>query len=288
LTVDGRRGIAILLAVNRQPSTVNEQLSEVAVEEDAKKWIYYAIPVAVVIAIGAALYYGRQREPEPATPTATAPPASTTDAPGIQHPIEDVGGQSAETLPSLADSDVPVRQSLADTVRGIEQFLVPNDIVRHIVVTVDNLPRKKTAIQMWPLKPTAGELQVSGTDNAVLSDANFERYAPLVALADKSDAKQLGALYKRYYPLFQEAYVNLGYPDGYFNDRLVEVIDHLLATPDLQEPPKLTRPSVFYEFADPTLEQLSAGQKTLLRMGPQHAGTIKAKLRELRQEITKK
>ena len=32
---------------------------------------------------------------------------------------------------------------------------MPKDIVRHVVVTVDNLPRKKTAVQLWPSSPLA-------------------------------------------------------------------------------------------------------------------------------------
>ena len=258
-------------------------------EEDTKKWIYYAVPVAVVIAIGAALYYGRQQEPPAAPPAATAPePAPSADPPGIQHPLEDAGIPGEEPLPPLAQSDASMQQSLTATFgRSLEQFLVPNDIIRHIVVTVDNLPRKKMAVQMWPLKPTAGELQTSGGEDTVLSEENFARYAPLITLVEGSDAQHVSGLYRRYYPLFQEAYVNLGYPDGYFNDRLVEVIDHLLETPDVKGPIKLTNPSVFYEFADPALEQRSAGQKLLIRMGPRNAALLKAKLRLLREEIAK-
>ena len=59
-------------------------------------------------------------------------------------------------------------------------FLVPKDIVRNVVVTIDNLPRKKTAVQRWPLKPTDGEFVVSGAEDVALSDANYARYAPLV------------------------------------------------------------------------------------------------------------
>ena len=68
--------------------------------------------------------------------------------------------------------------------------------------------------------------------------------------------------YRHFYPLFQQAYVDLGYPDGYFNDRLVEVIDHLLATPDVAGPIKLTQPSVFYQYADPSIEERSAGRSS--------------------------
>ncbi|MGQ0653783.1 MAG: DUF3014 domain-containing protein [Betaproteobacteria bacterium] len=45
------------------------------------------------------------------------------------------------------------------------------------------------------------------------------------------------------------------------------------------------RPKVLYEFVDPDLETRSAGQKIMLRMGAENAAKVKAKLREIRQEI---
>ncbi len=92
-------------------------------------------------------------------------------------------------------------------------------------------------------------------------------------------------MYARFYPLFQQAYAELGYPNRYFNDRLVEVIDHLLAAPEVQGPVELVRFGPYFEFADPDLEELSAGRKLLVRMGPENAAVIKSKLRELRREI---
>jgi len=78
----------------------------------------------------------------------------------------------------------------------------------------------------------------------------------------------------------------LGYPNGYFNDRLVQVIDVLLATPEPTAPIELVRPNVMYTFADPNLEARPAGQKLLMRMGPENAAAIKAKLTELRAIVT--
>ncbi len=54
---------------------------------------------------------------------------------------------------------------------------------------------------------------------------------------------------------------------GSVNDRLIEVIDNLLATPDVEGPVYLTKPEAVYLFEDPELEALTAGQKVLLRMG---------------------
>ena len=89
----------------------------------------------------------------------------------------------------------------------------------------------------------------------------------------------------------------MGYPRGYFNDRLVEVIDRLLATPDTGQPlaVRLTdvkgpiapeRPWVRYEFADPALESLPAGSKMLLRMSHDQRQRLKGKLTAFRAAIS--
>jgi len=255
--------------------------------QEPKQWIWWAVPVVVVAGLGGALYYGKQqKEQQVAVAPPAAAPAPSGSTPPVNHPI--TPPPSAKPLPTLGDSDAAVQESLGELFgRSLESFLVPKQIIRHIVVTVDNLPRKKTAVPMWPLKPTTGTFMVATPDDPTLSEDNAARYAPLIKLVQTADAAQLAAIYKHYYPLFQEAYVGLGYPDGYFNNRLIEVIDHLLATPELPGSVKLTQPSVFYQFADPTLEDRSAGQKVLLRMGNGNATVVKAKLRELRKEIAK-
>jgi hypothetical protein len=103
---------------------------------------------------------------------------------------------------------------------------------------------------------------------------------------EQANTQSLVQSYARFYPLFQKAYEDLGYPNGYFNDRLVEVIDHLLAAPDVPAPVALAQPKVLYEFADPALEARSAGQKILMRIGPVGEARVKAKLREIRRAVT--
>jgi hypothetical protein len=123
-------------------------------DEDAKRWLYWAIPIAVVIGAGIALYYGRKSsepKPEPAAQTQPAPSVQ----PPVQHPIDQDAAE--KPLPNLASSDAEVQESLVGALgRSLEQVLVPKDIVRHTVVTIDNLPRKKVAIQLRPFKPASG------------------------------------------------------------------------------------------------------------------------------------
>jgi hypothetical protein len=120
-----------------------------------------------------------------------------------------------------------------------------------------------------------------------LSPENYARYDSLVNMVSGANADELEATYRRFYPLMQEAFGQLGYPDGYFNDRVIAVIDHLLATPEPEEPVRLLQPHVLYEFADPELEALSGGQKLLIRMGPDHAARIRTVLENFRTRIAK-
>jgi hypothetical protein len=122
----------------------------------------------------------------------------------------------------------------------------------------------------------------------MLDPANYERYQPIMLLIRATDVEQAVTLYARYYPLFQDAYESLGHPPEYFNDRMIEVIDHLLETPDIEGPIALSRPNVLYEYADRTIESRSAGQKALIRMGKENAAVVKEKLRELRSQLAAK
>ena len=92
------------------------------------------------------------------------------------------------------------------------------------------------------------------------------------ACSKASTRKALVSLYVRHYPLFQQSYRELGYPNGHFNDRLVEAIDLMLATPESPAALKVVQPKIFYEFADRDLEQLPAGQKLMLRIGRDERG----------------
>ena len=137
-----------------------------------------------------------------------------------------------------------------------------------------------------PVQQAAGKFITAGSgDSLIISPKNAERYTPYMKVVDVFDAKKLVELYVRLYPLFQQAYVDIGYPKDYFNDRLLVVIDDLLVTPDVKEPVKLVQPKVFYEFADPDLEDLSIGQRTLIRIGSKNGTKMKARLREIKQEL---
>jgi hypothetical protein len=263
---------------------------EQARRKQSPLWWIVGVIVALAVIIGGWFWYRAQQQAPPSEPPvhASAPVAAVNSAPQIEHPLPPTDNSAA--LPALNDSDQVVTDSLIGVLgkAPVAQYLVPQNIVRHIVVTVDNLPRHKLAADLRPVKPTPGQtLTASQGEVTTLSQANFERYAGLVRIIGACDAKSLAVVYERLYPLFQQAYENLGYPGKYFNDRLVETIDDMLQAPEVTGPITLVQPKVFWEYADAGLENRSAGQKLLIRMGPANARIIKAKLREFRAEIVK-
>lgn len=263
----------------------------------------WAIGIAVLMAlviIGLNLW---QRSSTPATPTPTPTPAPTpaptpepTPTPAaeavIEHPVPPVPPPTP--LPALADSDTLAQQALAGLVGSalVKESFNTEQLIRRIVVTVDNLTRPKMTQRQSPLKPVAGSFSVtsSGTSSGTattISPDNARRYEPWVQVFSKLNMRQVASLYRQFYPLFQSAYEELGYPKAYFNDRLIAVIDHLLATPPAPAAAALVQPKVLYEYADPELEARSSGQKILLRLSPAQALKVKAKLKELRAQVAK-
>jgi hypothetical protein len=260
---------------------------------DRGPWVWVIGGVAVLAVLAGGWYWYRSHQEAapveralPPLPPATAP---ANAGPQISHPLP--ASSSSEALPALNDSDPVVTDSLIGVLgkEPVAQYLVPQNIVRHFVVTVDNLPRHKVAADLRPVKPTPGQtLTASQGEITTLSNTNFERYAGLTRVIGACDVQSLAVVYERLYPLFQQAYEDLGYPGKYFNDRLVESIDDMLQAPEVPGPIQLVQPKVFWEYADPSLENRSAGQKLLIRMGPANARIIKAKLREFRAQIVKK
>ena len=250
----------------------------------AMRWLVALVLLGAIAAIVSMLWQPRTVPPAPvATPQPEAPPPAESAKP--RYPIE----ATVAALPPLDGSDAMVLSALQTLMGGggLGSLLDTRDLIRNFVATVDNLPRRALPTQKLPTRPVGGSFGTTASGKGlVIGDANAARYAPYVKLLQGADIAGLVTLYAQNYPLFQQAYRELGYPNGYFNDRLVEAIDVMLASPDTTGPITVVQPKVFYEFADRDLEQLPAGQKLMLRMGRENAAITKKRLRELRALVT--
>ncbi len=267
------------------------------------KLVWWLLGAIVVIAVGGAYWFWQEIQQKPPGAPVTAPqpapvpaPAPQVQAPpAIEHPIvseppaeEQAPAKTPEPLPTLEGSDQQILQAIAGLIGpdAVAQYLYADRVITRIVATVDNLPRHYAPEKVMPVKPVAGAFVVDKTnDTMTIGAANAARYDAYVALFDALPVKNMVRAYVYFYPLFQKAYEDLGYPNRYFNDRLFQTIDDLLAAPEPQDAIVLAQPKVLYTFADPALEERSAGQKIMMRIGLANEQKVKAKLRVIRRAL---
>lgn len=259
---------------------------------------------ALAALAGAGAWWWQQRDvreeapPPVAAPSAAAAASSAAPATSasavVRHPLE-----AAAPVDALSEP-VTVESALTHLFgrKAVLSMFQLDDFPRRLVATVDNLGRGHASARLLPVNPAEGRFTVQEVaGEPVISPDNGLRYTPYVLLLETVDLRQAVAAYRALYPQFQKAYEELGYPRSYFNDRLVDVIDHLLATPEpagplavrlpeIKGPIQPERPWVLYQFADPALESLSSGQKLMLRIGPVNQRRVKAKLEEVRRLVT--
>ncbi len=263
-------------------------------------WIVLGL---MLIVIGVLIALNDWQDSQPIELSSAPNPTQTqVDTPKpIQNPVPTASSQAeAEdkqptvVLPELNQSDQPLLNgihSLAPADR-VKQYLVAEDVIRKVVVTIDNLDRSGVALDKRAIHPIPGDFFVSEVgdeagDHFQLDPDNYLRYQNLTQLFAAVDSEKAVLLYFEYYPLFQQAYEELGYPGEYFNDRLVEIIDHLTTWPLPNEKSLVfTRPKSAYVFQNQELESLSVGQKALVSMGPANATRVQNKLRQIKTALT--
>ena len=223
-------------------------------------------------------------------PVAEAPlPPPVTEQPLPEYPMPELPEkEKAKPLPAVENSDGPILEALIGNFRadGLAEFINMQDYVRRLVITVDNLPRELVPSQMSMVQRIPGLLEVEQAGDVItLGPRNYARYNAFVSFAQSLDPRLLVSLYLRFYPLLDQTYKEIGHPTARFHDRVIVAIDDMLAAPEPKGPIELVQPKILYRYVDPKLQNLSAGQKIMIRIGPENAAQLKQALRRLRREL---
>lgn len=250
------------------------------------KWRTVAAALLILAALGAGVYFlflagekGKSAKREAAIP----PAAKETEAVSQKLPARDTGLPEAINA-RLNDSDAVARELGAKLSgdRFVAMFLKENDLIRRFVAAVDTIAAGGVPFsQLGFLKPARRFAVLKRAGRFYLDPAGFRRFDPLAGSASSLDEARCAALYRLFSPLLQEAYRELGYPEGDFNRVLARAADEILAAPVVEGDIALIEKGVGFAFADPKLEELSDARKLLVRMGPQNLGTLQQKTRRL-------
>jgi len=258
---------------------------EPLVRRQTGAWITLAAIVAAA-AFGGYHYWTSRRVTAPAAvlpatpaPAAVAPPVAapaTTRLGGEVPPID---------LPSVDESDSAVAalvKALSSHPR-VMAWLSTAGLIRNFTVVVENIADGKTpAKHLQVLRPSSPFMTSGSQERPVVDARSYHRYDTLAAAVGSVDPAGAARLYGGIRPRLDEAYRDLG-RDTSFDVALERAIVVLLQTPIPEPPVRLTRPTkgVNFTFADARLEELTAAQKQLIRMGPENQRKIQDSLRAI-------
>ncbi len=253
--------------------------------EEKNKLLLPAVGFIAILAIAAAIYFLFIRAPKTEKPTA----AEIVEEKIQPAETEKVSEKSAET-PGQIEVDLDKSDDLVrDLVKNLSshpelaRWLLTESVIRKFTAAVDNIangvsPRKH--IDFFSPKSKFLVLERNGV--FYVDSDSYKRYSQIAVVFGSLDSKNCVRLYQQLIPAIQEAYRDLGYPEGNFDQTLIRAIDELLAVPVVEEEIVLESKLLSYEMVDPKFERLSQAQKHFFRMGPRNIRKIKAKLTELK------
>ncbi len=275
---------------------VNRELEETVALEDgwqvddpsqrsrgggAGRWIL--VGFLILLLAGALWWFLGRGTPKPETLAAPAPAEATAEA--EPKPL----GKPAEELdpleiPGLDQSDEVVRQLVARLSNHPElaAWLATDRLVRRFVVSVVNVSEGVNPRKHLPVQKLEGAYAVDRVGGGTYPDpTSYDRYGLAVAVFTSIDPEGAAELYSRLRPLFTEAYRDLGYPRGDFDDAMRATIERLLQAPIPETPPALVQGVGVWRYEDPRLEALPAVEKQFLRLGPTQQRAVKEQLQRL-------
>lgn len=186
---------------------------------------------------------------------------------------------------SVENSDDKVREAAADLSEPLAGWLTPVEQIRKWVALVEQMASHKLPSRNLPVVYNKDSFLVMETERGLVADpANYQRWDPLIKAITALDPKQVAIYYKKWSPLLESSYNELGNPQS-FDNQFRTTVEHMLFVEPVPANAKLIRPKVFYEYADAKLENADALSKWMWRLGPDNMAALQAWLKALQSYL---
>jgi hypothetical protein len=242
------------------------------------RWILVGAGGVVVGAL-LALWWMSRAQPGPATPVATT---ATDVAVGAKRPKA-----QPVTLPALDASDAFLRKLVEMLSQHplLANLVATEGLVRNAALAVVQIGEGRTPFRPLAVVRPTSRLSIVGTVSGRIDPRTYVRWEVATSALLSVNPADAAQLYVNVKPLFDEAYAELGHPNGNFDDAIVLAIRTLEDTPRPKVDPVLLRRPGYYEHEDPALRGLLPVQKQLLLLGPSNSQKVLNWLKQLAEAL---
>jgi hypothetical protein len=233
-----------------------------------------AVTSIAILLLSLGYLYLRRGRSEPATPART----QSSDSVKVKRETAEL-----TPLPPLDETDALVRQLVAalSTHPVVAAWLTTDRLIVNFVVVTGKIAEGKTPVAELKVIGPVAPFKARTSQRVVSIDpSSYRRYDRYGQAISALDARGAVRVYETLKPRVAEAYRNFGGSDT-FDAELERAIVELLKVPVVEGNVALRSNGIGYAFADPRLEEMSAAQKQLLRMGPENVRIVQGKLREI-------
>jgi hypothetical protein len=249
-----------------------------------RRLVLMAAVVVLVMTALAIFWYSRRLAPDRAPAAGVTEPA---EVPAAERAPLGAPTEPAE-IPPLDLTDPLVRELIGQLSSRPEvaTWLATDGIIRNFVVTVENVATGASPTRHLRRLVPSGPFGVATRgDDLVIDPRSYARYDGLAAAVASLEAGGLAKVYTMLKPRLEEAYRELGYPDGDFDSAVERATVRLLRTPVPASQIDVVPGGVSYKFESAALEGLTPPQKHLLRMGPANMRVVQDQLRAIAREL---
>ena len=203
------------------------------------RWVILAAGIAIAATVLTVWWMSRAQAP-PVTPAAA--PATDASRPPARPQRE------PNELPPLSQSDAMVRDLVATLSRHplLARIAAQKAPIRAMTLAVVQIGDGRVPIQPFVALRTGQPVTIEGGTIGRVDVATYARWNNTVRALLQVNASDAARVYVNVKPLFDEAYRELGYPGGDFDDAIVRAIRMLMSTPVPPADPILhARPAYF-------------------------------------------
>jgi hypothetical protein len=216
------------------------------------KPVLIALAVAGVLLLGFLVYYFTSEsevtvQDTVAIPEEKPPVVEVPEPTPMPEPTPEVAEEPeapAFVLPRLDSSDQLIRDGAVSLTRheGINTWLGSKQLIRKVVAFTDNVANGNIAKEPAAALAPRGQMVVDEVEEGVyvVNPRSYERFNNATNILLSLDTERSVEFYLLLRPLFQEAYEELGYPSGNFDQVVLSSIGRLLETPKTKVPKSLS------------------------------------------------